>query len=478
MAKVGDLFVNIGGNVSGLNAALGRAGGMLSSFAGRVASTALGTALPGMISSLTNGFAGSILGAINSASSLNETVSKTEVLLGANAERAKAFADGMANAGIAGKADTLNSISSIVTAMTNLGTSTDVATDKAMALQQRFADLASQDEASVADVQGAYQSLLSGETEPLKKFNVFTNADELKKSGKPLGEAAYDAFMKLTRRAEGDLARTSMSYANIQKRGDIAGGSAVVAIGQNLLLVGQAFQYFRANFLGQIASIVSGGVLKKAGESLFSGVASLGFSFQALIPIITETLASWATKLASVLESVAVVLAAVIENPTAMWGVITDSIGLALLSVKEKLWTMAARLTGGMVKNDSLAGQRQTLEDSLAANMGSLGDTRASMQEKVADLKGQFLANGATPTIPGMGGTGSTLAQGTQSKTSSFTSLLDGVMATAQEKQIAVLERIDAGIQAIASKGPQGAKSVIEKTTLSTIATPQVAGAF
>ena len=197
-----------------------------------------------------------------------------------------------------------------------------------------------------------------------------------------------------------------------------------------------------------------------------------------MIPIITETLASWATKLASVLESVAVVLAAVIENPTAMWGVITDSIGLALLSVKEKLWTMASRLTGGMVKNDSLAGQRQELESSLAANMGSLGDTRAGIQEKVADLKGQFLANGATPTIPGMGGEGSTLAQGTQSQTSSFTSLLDGVMATAQEKQIAVLERIDAGIQAIASKGPQGAKNVIEKTTLSTIATPQVAGAF
>lgn len=211
MASVGDLFVQIGGNVSGLNRALTKAGGMLSSFAGRVASTAMGTALGSMIS---NGINTGIGDAIRAASDLNETVSKTEVLLGANAERAKTFAAGLANSGVAGAKDTLNSISSIVTAMTNLGTSTDSATQKAMDLQQRFADLASQDNADIADVQAAFQSLMSGEIEPLRKFNVFTNLDELRKSGKPLGEAAYDAFMKQTRRAEGDLARTGMSANN------------------------------------------------------------------------------------------------------------------------------------------------------------------------------------------------------------------------------------------------------------------------
>ena len=476
MAKVGDLFVSIGGNVSGLNAALGRAGGMLSSFAGRVASTALGTALPGMISSLTNGFAGSISGAINSASDLNETLSKTDVLLGGQAQRAKDFAAEMQNAGKAGMRETLDSVTNIVGAMQNLGSNTDTAISSAMELQKRFNDVASQQNKSVEEVQAAYQSLLAGSIEPMRALNVFTSVDKLNKAGKPFGEAAFAEFMKQTSQASGDFDRTKYSYSNLQKSGNIASQGMSGALGQNLLLVGQAFQYFRLNFLGQITSIISGGVLKKAGESLYNGVASLGFSFQALIPIITETLASWATKLASVLESIAVVLAAAIENPTAMWGVITDSIGLALLSVKEKLWTMASRLTGGMVKNDSLAGQRQTLEDSLAANMGSLGDTRAGIQGKVADLKSKLLSDGGS--APLLTGSSSLVAQGTQSKTSSFTSLLDGVMATAQEKQIAVLERIDAGIQAIASKGPQGAKSVIEKTSLSTIATPQVAGAF
>lgn len=202
MAKVGDLFVQIGGNVSGLNAALGKAAGMLGSFASRVGSTALGTVLGSMIS---NGINTGIGEAIRAASDLNETISKTEVLLGGNSDKAKAFANQMASAGMSGVKDTLNSVSSIVTAMTNLGTSTDDATQKAMALQMRFADVASQDNASIAEVQAAFQSLLAGQIEPLRRFNVFTNIDKLNKSGKPLGEAAFDVFMSQTQRCRAIL---------------------------------------------------------------------------------------------------------------------------------------------------------------------------------------------------------------------------------------------------------------------------------
>lgn len=265
MAKVGDLFVSIGGNVSGLNAALGRAGGMLSSFAGRVASTALGTALPGMISSLTNGFAGSISGAINSASDLNETLSKTDVLLGGQAQRAKDFAAEMQNAGKAGMRETLDSVTNIVGAMQNLGSNTDTAISSAMELQKRFNDVASQQNKSVEEVQAAYQSLLAGSIEPMRALNVFTSVDKLNKAGKPFGEAAFAEFMKQTSQASGDFDRTKYSYSNLQKSGNIASQGMSGALGQNLLLVGQAFQYFRLNFLGQITSIVSGGVLKKAG---------------------------------------------------------------------------------------------------------------------------------------------------------------------------------------------------------------------
>ena len=473
MAKVGDLFVNIGGNVSGLNAALGRAGGMLSSFAGRVASTALGTALGSVIS---NGINTGIGDAIRAASDLNETVSKTEVLLGANAERAKAFAANLASTGVAGAKDTLNSISSIVTAMTNLGTSTDTATERAMALQQRFADLASQDNADIADVQAAFQSLMSGEIEPLRKFNVFTNLDELRKSGKPLGEAAYDAFMRQTRRAEGDLARTGMSLANLSRAGDIRQGQVSESIGQALQGAAQAFQLFRNNFMSQILAKVQDGTLAKAGEAVFSAVVSIGTILQSVLPFLLDTTFGFIEGLSTALGEIAIVVSAAFKRPMDFIGLVLRSMADTILSVAQYFEKVLSYL--GIGSGNNIQGLRDQLQAGMVDNQTALAEAGAPTVQTIADTKARLSAAIATPTIPGMGGTGSTLAQGTQSKTSSFTSLLDGVMATAQEKQIAVLERIDAGIQAIASKGPQGAKSVIEKTTLSTIATPQVAGAF
>jgi hypothetical protein len=473
MAKVGDLFVSIGGNVSGLNAALGRAGGMLSSFAGRVASTALGTALGSVIS---NGINTGIGDAIRAASDLNETVSKTEVLLGANAERAKAFAANLASTGVAGAKDTLNSISSIVTAMTNLGTSTDTATERAMALQQRFADLASQDNADIADVQAAFQSLMSGEIEPLRKFNVFTNLDELRKSGKPLGEAAYDAFMRQTRRAEGDLARTGMSLANLSRAGDIRQGQVSESIGQALQGAAQAFQLFRNNFMSQILAKVQDGTLAKAGEAVFSAVVSIGTILQSVLPFLLDTTFGFIEGLSTALGEIAIVVSAAFKRPMDFIGLVLRSMADTILSVAQYFEKVLSYL--GIGSGNNIQGLRDQLQAGMVDNQTALAEAGAPTVQTIADTKARLSAAIATPTIPGMGGTGSTLAQGTQSKTSSFTSLLDGVMATAQEKQIAVLERIDAGIQAIASKGPQGAKSVIEKTSLSTIATPQVAGAF
>lgn len=473
MAKVGDLFVNIGGNVSGLNAALGRAGGMLSSFAGRVASTALGTALGSVIS---NGINTGIGDAIRAASDLNETVSKTEVLLGANAERAKAFASNLASTGVAGAKDTLNSISSIVTAMTNLGTSTDVATERAMDLQQRFADLASQDNADIADVQAAFQSLMAGEIEPLRKFNVFTNLDQLRKSGKPLGEAAYDAFMKQTQRAQGDLARTGMSLANLSRAGDIRQGQVAESIGQALQGAAQAFQLFRNNFMSQILAKVQDGTLAKAGEAIFSAVVSIGTILQSVLPFLLDTTFGFIEGLSTALGEIAIVVSAAFKRPMDFIGLVLRSIADTILSVAQYFEKVLSYL--GIGSGNNIQGLRDQLQAGMVDNQTALAEAGAPTVQTIADTKAKLSAAIATPSFTGMGGTGSTLAQGTQSKSSAFASLLDGVMATAQEKQIAVLERIDAGIQTLANKGPQGAKSVIEKTTLSTIATPQVAGAF
>lgn len=475
-SKVGDLYVAINGTTAGLGSALGRAGGMLSSFAGRVASTALGTALPGMVAGLANGIAGSIGNAITKASDLNETVSKTEVLLGANADKAKAFAAQMASSGMGGTTDTLNSISSIVTAMTNLGTSTDSATDRAMALQERFADLASQDNADIAEVQAAFQSLLAGEIEPLRRFNVFTNLDELRKSGKPLGEAAYDAFMKQTGRAKGDYARTSMSVANLTRAGDIKSGSVAESVGQALQGSAQAFQLFRNGFLSEILAKVQDGTLAKAGESIFSAVVSIGSVLQAVLPFILDTTFGFVEGLSAALGEIAIAGAAAFKAPFDFIGLVLRSMADTLLSVAQYFEGMLASI--GLGSGNNIQGLRDQLQAGMVDNQTALAEAALPTVEKIAETKNKLKSAINAPTLPVTAGGNETTASAAQSRTASFTSLLDGVMVTAQEKQIAVLEQINSGIQTLAAKGATGVKAVTDKTSLATISTPQVAGAF
>lgn len=472
MAKVGDLFVQIGGNVSGLNAALGKAAGMLGSFASRVGSTALGTVLGSMIS---NGINTGIGEAIRAASDLNETISKTEVLLGGNSDKAKAFANQMASAGMSGVKDTLNSVSSIVTAMTNLGTSTDDATKKAMALQMRFADVASQDNASIAEVQAAFQSLLAGQIEPLRRFNVFTNIDKLNKSGKPLGEAAFDVFMSQTQRAQGDFARTSMSFANLSRAGDIRSVAVSEAVGNALQGAAQAFQLFRNGFLSQILAKVQDGTLAKAGESIFNAVVSIGTVFQEALPFLLDTTFGFIEGMSKAFGEVSIGLSAVFKKPMDFIALILPSIADKLLSVYQYFQSIFASF--GIGSGIDVQGMRDRLQASMVDNQTALAEAGLPAVQAIEDTKNRLKSAINAPVLPGMAKT-ETAANQVQSRSTAFASLLDGVMATAQEKQIAVLEQINAGIQTIANKGPQGAKQVTEKTTLATISTPQLAGAF
>lgn len=473
MAKVGDLFVQIGGNVSGLNAALGKAAGMLGSFASRVGSTALGTVLGSMIS---NGINTGIGEAIRAASNLNETISKTEVLLGGNSDKAKAFANQMASAGMSGVKDTLNSVSSIVTAMTNLGTSTDDATQKAMALQMRFADVASQDNASIAEVQAAFQSLLAGQIEPLRRFNVFTNIDKLNKSGKPLGEAAFDVFMSQTQRAQGDFARTSMSFANLSRAGDIRSGAVSEAVGNALQGAAQAFQLFRNGFLSQILAKVQDGTLAKAGESIFNAVVSIGTVLQSALPYLLDTTFGFIEGMSKAFGEVAIAISAAFKKPMDFIGLVLRSVADTLLSIAQYFEKILASI--GLGSGNNIQALRDSLQAGMVDNQTALAEAGIPAVQAIEDTKKKLRSAINAPTLPGVGATGSTIAEASQSRSSAFASLLDGVMATAQEKQIAVLEQINAGIQTIANKGPQGAKQVTEKTTLATISTPQLAGAF
>lgn len=471
MAKVGDLFVQIGGNVSGLASALNKAGSMLGSFASRVGSTALGTVLGSMIS---NGINTGIGDAIRAASDLNETISKTEVLLGGNSDKAKAFANQMASAGMAGVKDTLDSVSSIVTAMTNLGTSTDAATQKAMDLQMRFADVASQDNASIAEVQAAFQSLLAGQIEPLRRFNVFTNIEKLNKAGKPLGEAAFDVFMSQTSRAQGDFSRTSMSYANLSRAGDIRGGAVSEAVGNALQGAAQAFQLFRNSFLSQILAKVQDGTLARAGESIFNAVVSIGTVLQEALPFIVDTTFGFIEGISKAFGEISIAISAAFKQPMDFIGLVLRSVADTILSVYQYFQSLLPLVGKTLAQGTQFF--RDQLQAGMVDNQTALAEAGVPAVQAIEETRKKLKGAINTPVLPGVNG--ETTASQVQSRSAAFANLLDGVMATAQEKQTELLGQINAGIQNLVNKGPQGARQVTEKTTLASIATPQAAGVF
>jgi len=156
-----------------------------------------------------------------------------------------------------------------------------------------------------------------------------------------------------------------------------------------------------------------------------------------------------------------------------------DFIGLVLRSMADTILSIAQYFERvlsylGIGSGNNIQGLRDQLQAGMVDNQTALAEAGSPTVQAISDTKAKLSAAIATPTIPGMG-TGSTLAQGAQSKSSAFANLLDGVMATAQEKQIVVLEQIRNGIDKLSG---QGAKNVTDKTSLSTITTPQVAGAF
>ena len=172
---LGELFVKIGATTSGLRKGLDRAREMLSKFGKKQADQAkassggggglfqgamMGVGMKALdmgmnaIRSVGAGIAESAqLGA-----SLNETLSKTGVLLGGASHDAIAFAQALQDSGKGQMGDILESLTGSALAMKGMGVETEKAIDLAKQLESRVADIASQDNKSVEDVRAALSS--------------------------------------------------------------------------------------------------------------------------------------------------------------------------------------------------------------------------------------------------------------------------------------------------------------------------------
>lgn len=457
--EVSRLYVSIGTNLSGLTTGLSKAFGAVSGFAKQVGAVAIGNIMSkgigGAFSLVANNFGSSI----ENASALNETLSKTDVLLGDTADSAKNFAKELEMKGLGNQAQILESYLGTVNQLTNQGIGKEIAQNMAEKVEARVADLSSQDNIDSKQIRENLASAMAGEFTILRKYGVDASAEEQQASGKTRADYVIDKFLKKTQRAEGDFERTKYGFANLGRAADTKTNAASARIGQDLLIVGQAFQYFRGRFMDTIMQVANGGAFKQLGEHLYTAFSYLSFAADAIIqPMVTAL-----TNAAASIAGFAARIVPYLVNASDTWQILVNKISLAFLSIWEALTSLASKLTLGLVEKQDMGGAKQVLRDENAQAQARIDASKAAMDAQVADLKTKFTADTGSKTGPGaLGAMQQPVSTAMKASSHAFSSLLSGVFGQKPDKQLAVLERIATNT----APKETGVQSVTTKTTL------------
>jgi hypothetical protein len=462
---VGNLYVKIGTNLAGLTNGLSKALGAVGGFAKTVGAFALGNLLAKGIGGAFSAITGNIGASITNASTLNETLSKTDVLLGNSADQAKKFSAALESKGLGSQAEILESYLASVNQLTNQGVGKQMAQNLAEQLEVRVGDLASQDNADPKMIRENLASAMAGEFQILRKYGVDASAEDQQASGKTRSEYVISKFMAKTKRSEGDFDRTKYGFANLGRASDTKTTAASTRVGQDLLIVGQAFQYFRGRFMDTIMRVAEGGAFKKLGENIYTAFSYIALAADALIGPIVNAL----TEALTTVSGYAAQVAAFLANPADTWTLITNSIALALLTIWETLTAVANKLSLGLISKQDMGGAKQAIYDDNAAASERIAASKASFDAQVGELKDKFTAS--TPSLSGAGALGMNAPAATSMKASSsaFNSLLSGVFAQKPDKQLGVLQQIATNT----APKDTGAAPVTNKATL---ATPKTGG--
>ena len=217
------------------------------------ASAAITTAAIGAVGSAvrhTTEFIGDSIGA---ASDLNETMTKSQQIFGDAAGEVEAWGDSASTAFGQSKKDAIDAASGFAGLFQTVGLAAVQAKDYAIDLTELGSDLASFFNTDVQTALDSLKSGLAGESEPLRKFNVFLSETAVAAKAVELGfekvngkftegekiQARYAIIMEQTSVAQGDFARTSDGLANTQRTLDAQMEDLHATMGQALLPVMQ-----------------------------------------------------------------------------------------------------------------------------------------------------------------------------------------------------------------------------------------------
>lgn len=252
------------------------------------------------------GFSKSVIGDLNSAvqaaTALGEETSKSLVTFGNAAENVTSFAAAAQKIGLA-ETQALSAANNFGVLFRAFELGKEEASAMAVRLTSLAADLASFNNTSVDQALAALGAGLRGEAEPLRRFGVLMTdntlraeafAQGLTKDVKTAldpatkGLAAYNLILRQTGIAQGDVARTSDSLANIQRRVQ----SQLANIQTN---VGGAFVQLWADLATSASEAL--GLFEPVLKEVISGVKEAADGIGQAVKSLLPDLRDWVTSL-------------------------------------------------------------------------------------------------------------------------------------------------------------------------------------
>ena len=149
----------------------------------------------GLTAGVTMPIVGMGLAAINAASDLNETMSKTDVVFGKNAAAIKDWANSAATSMGQSKQQALDAAAGYGALFNSMGLAPQKSSDMSKSLVQLAGDIASFSNLNPADVIEKFKSCLTGETTPLKALGININATTVEAKALQMGLVSANVDM-------------------------------------------------------------------------------------------------------------------------------------------------------------------------------------------------------------------------------------------------------------------------------------------
>jgi hypothetical protein len=187
--------------------------------------------------------------AIDAASDMGETLSKTGVVFGEQTEKMLEWSKASATAFGQSRAEALGAASDFGNLFSAMGIGETQSASMSRRLVELAADLASFNNTNVPEAIQAIGAALRGEAEPIRRYGVLLDEATLKAQAMADGLsdgkgsldpstralAAYNVILSKTGTAQGDFARTSDGLANSQRILSANFSDAMVQLGEGLL---------------------------------------------------------------------------------------------------------------------------------------------------------------------------------------------------------------------------------------------------